>query len=67
MTTDQAIAAVIWRGLRVNNLFQIGDHWRANVTDETKFWEFAGGATPVEAILAALAKVPVAPVEDIFA
>lgn len=42
------------RGLRINNLFEIADGWRANLTDGRLFYEFGEGASPSAALQAAL-------------
>jgi hypothetical protein len=54
---EDLIEAVRTRRLRVNNLFQIGDHWRANLTDGHEYWDFAEGKSAAEALKAALEKV----------
>lgn len=56
MTYEQAVEHVKAAGLRVNNTFQSGESWRANVYDDktnTGFC-FGIGATPAEALDAAL-------------
>lgn len=50
------IAVVNAQGLRVNNLFQIGGGWRANLTDGRHFYAFGEGADPVQALCAAFKK-----------
>jgi hypothetical protein len=58
MSIESLIEVVRLRGLRLNNLFQLPephlDVWQANVTDGHKIWEFGRGATPEEALRAAL-------------
>ena len=55
MDTDKAIAQVVVKGLKVNNLFQLATGgWQANVTDGTENSEFGKATTPDEALIAAL-------------
>jgi hypothetical protein len=44
------------KGLRINNLFQLGEGWRANLWDGQQFYEFGDGVTALEALSAALAR-----------
>jgi hypothetical protein len=44
------------RGLRINNLYQFEDGWRANVNYGKEFYEFGKGKTAAEALRAALEK-----------
>lgn len=51
-----SVEALHSMGLRVNNLFELGNGlWQANVTDGTLFWEFARAASAEEALARALA------------
>lgn len=51
---EALIEAAHAHGLRINNLFQIGDGWRANLTDGRLFYEFGDGVSPTAALEAAL-------------
>lgn len=42
---DDLVEKAHAKGLHVNNLFEIGGRWRANVTDKTRFFEFGEGRT----------------------
>ena len=53
---EALIEATHARGLRINNLYQFEDGWRANVADGKQFYEFGDGKTAAEALQAALAK-----------
>lgn len=53
---DDLIEKAHGRGLHINNLFEIGGRWRANVANKTRFFEFGEGRTPSEALRAALTK-----------
>lgn len=61
------LAEIRARALRVNNLFQVADHWQANLTGRGEgtvppiCWEFGIGATPELALRAALARVAAKP------
>jgi hypothetical protein len=58
MDLENLFRLVTQRGLLVNNLFQLDERrWQANVTDNSRYWEFGRGETPQEALSAALFKV----------
>lgn len=67
MTLETLIAEANARGLQVNNLFQLGGGWRANVGDGDRCFEFGDGVSACEALSAALGNVPErpAPVVDL--
>lgn len=55
MSTYEAVAAEAnAAGFRVNNTFQTGEGWRANLHDGTNGFIFARGDTPTEALRLAL-------------
>ena len=55
MGVDALIEVVRQRGLRLANLFQLGDgRWQANVSNDTSHWDFGRGDTAEEALMAAL-------------
>ena len=57
---DDLLMLVEARGLKLANLFQFEVaatgtwRWQANITDGSKYWDFARGATAAEALRAAL-------------
>lgn len=53
---DELLGALPEVGLRLHNLFQLGDGWQANVraSDGDPCFEFGRGATPAQALVAAL-------------
>lgn len=53
---EELIEAAHTRGLRINNLFQLENGWRANVNDGKQFYEFGDGETAAAALQAALEK-----------
>ena len=55
-TLEVLIEAAHAYGLRINNLYQYEDGWRANVNDGKQYYEFGEGKTATEALQAALAK-----------
>jgi hypothetical protein len=55
-TLEELIEAAHARGLRINNLYQFENGWRANVNDRKQFYEFGEGETAAEALRAALEK-----------
>ena len=54
MTYEQVAAQANAAGFRVNNTFQTGEGWRANLHDGTDGFIFAQGSTPTEALSLAL-------------
>lgn len=55
MRLDELIDALPDVGLRLNNLFQLDDgRWQANVRESDTCAPFGRGATPVEALTAAI-------------
>jgi len=57
MTFDQFLAETRSRGLRVINLFELEDgRWQANLTRESKAFNFGRGASAGEAMAAAIAE-----------
>jgi hypothetical protein len=56
LDVDDLIEKAHAEGLHINNLFEIGGRWRANIADKSRFFEFGEGRTPSEALRAALAK-----------
>ncbi len=55
-TLEALIEAAHARGLRINNLYQFENGWRANVNDGKQFYEFGDGKTAAAALQAALEK-----------
>ena len=53
------IKALNDRGLRVNNLFQIDEGWRCNVTDGEKYYDFVNAVSIDKALALALERAPV--------
>ena len=51
---EALIAEAHERGLRINNLFETGGAWQANVADGGVFFEFGRGASAADALRAAL-------------
>jgi hypothetical protein len=51
---EALIAEAHERGLRINNLFETGGAWQANVADGDMFFAFGRGGSAAEALRAAL-------------
>jgi len=54
MTYEEVAAQANAAGFRVNNTFQTGEGWRANLHDGKEGFIFAHGETPTEALTLAL-------------
>ncbi|MDQ0390298.1 hypothetical protein [Labrys monachus] len=52
---EAAIERAHQAGLRVNNLFETAEGWRASLTDGFRFFPFGDGGTAREAVAASLA------------